>query len=60
VVGVILKLMLNIFEANIGGIDDITKVGEEIGSIRVVNTITYKLDSSKGVLTEAGEVSNPP
>jgi hypothetical protein len=47
VVRVILKLILNIFEANIGGIDDITKAGEEIGSIRVVNTITYKLDSSR-------------
>jgi hypothetical protein len=48
------------FEANIDGIDSVTKAGEEIYSIGIVNMVTSKLDSLVGVLAEADKAYNPP
>jgi hypothetical protein len=59
VVGIILKLISNIFEANIGGIDSVTEADEEIYGIGIINAVTSKLDSLIGVLTEADKAYNP-
>jgi hypothetical protein len=48
------------FEANIGDIDGVTKAGEEISSIRIINTVISKLNNLVDVLIEADEVYNPP
>jgi hypothetical protein len=59
IVGIILKLISNMFEANIGGIDSVTKTDKEIYNIGIVNTVTSKLDGLVDVLTEADKAYNP-